>query len=381
VSDEFPSGRGRRPALTALAVLVWALAGATFLWLRRVAPEAIGFDFAVYLRAFRVATSGANPYAPYAIGEGFLNHPFLLTAVAPLAWLDDSVARWLWLALSATAWATCCWMVVELAGARPARFWLVILLGFAPAVEMLYVGQVNAFALLALLLAFVLARREQPIAAGALLALAIVLKATPAFLLLYFAAVRQWRVVGAALVGVALLTLLPAVQFGPGVLASYAETLARLSAEIHPRPLNLGLPALLARATGFLGLALPDAWLRGLPRAAVAGAALLLLGSFARRAPEPDRRLSLFAAFGALGTLASPLIWYHHLVFLLPGLGVLVADRSRRMAALGVSCLLAIQIERLWETAVDGFPLPAAVGMVGLTAGAIWLGLGPESSD
>jgi hypothetical protein len=178
-------------------------------------------------------------------------------------------------------------------------------------------------------------------------------------------------VIAAALAGVAVLTVLPAVQFGPGVLASYAETLARLSAEIHPRPLNLGLPALLARATGFLGLALSDAWLRGLPRAAVAGAALLL-GSFAHRAPEPDRRLSLFAAFGALGTLASPLIWYHHLVFLLPGLGVLVADRSWRLAALGVSCLLAIQIERLWETAVDGFPLPAAAGMVGLLAALLW---------
>jgi alpha-1,2-mannosyltransferase len=258
------------------------------------------------------------------------------------------------------------------------RFWLLVLLGFAPAVEMLYVGQVNAFALLAMLLAYGLSERGRPLPAGLMLAAAIVLKTTPIFLLLYFVAVRQWRVIAAALAGLAVLTLLPALPFGSFIVTSYSETVLRLSAEIHAQPLNLGLPALLDRALRALGTD-PAAWLvRGAPRLTVAGVALVLLLAGSARQPRGEGRFALFAAFAALGTLASPLIWYHHLVFLLPALAAALVPRSRRWAALGVACLLAIQSERVWETVVTSYPLPAVVGMMVLTAAAAWRAVAVE---
>ena len=88
---------------TAFFIPYAALAGFSLSWLITITSHRFGDDFAVYVRALGDALAGVDPHAPYSVGTGFLNHPFVLVLVrifyfpehqfrSTLFWASTSVA-------------------------------------------------------------------------------------------------------------------------------------------------------------------------------------------------------------------------------------------------------------------------------------------------
>ena len=88
---------------------------------------------------------------------------------------------------------------------------------FAPAVQTLIIGQINFLVLLPLALIPELSRRGHERWVGVMIALAAMLKFTPAILILYLVLRRRWQAAIAAVVALAALALLSIAAVGPGV--------------------------------------------------------------------------------------------------------------------------------------------------------------------
>lgn len=78
-------------------------------------------------------------------------------------------------------------------------FGLFVCLFYAPIIEALNIGQASMLMFTCFMLALWFLRRGQPEWAGVMLTIATLIKIFPAFLLLYFALRRQWRVVAGAI--------------------------------------------------------------------------------------------------------------------------------------------------------------------------------------
>lgn len=358
--------------LVAALVLYVALGIYAEYWLAVIQPHPWADDFNIYYRALESAQAGASPYLPYIIGVSFVYHPFALTLVSVVGVLGRVPASLVWAALNTSGYALSAWLgwrLLEGPSMQRAR-WLAVLVligAFAPFWEMVHIGQINGIVLACLLLALHWAETERPIPAGIALALAIVLKSSPLVLLLYFLVTRRWQVVISALVAFAGLSLIAWAQFGTQVVADYFAVLGRLGAETHPDFYNHSLTALAMRIAAARGIAAPEAALASIHRLGLT----LLIGAalgIGLTLPRADRRgrVWLFGLLLALMTVASPLVWYHHNVFLLlPALALLAdgagtADRdvplSGWMFWFGVGLLLLIQSERLFEQVFPAMP-------------------------
>lgn len=78
----------------------------------------------------------------------------------------------------------------------------------------------------------------------------------------------------------------------------------------------------------------------------------------------------LFACFQILAVVFSPLVWYHHYVYLLFPLVLLLSESSILACVLGVTALTSIQIERYFESHVIWFPWPTLFGALMLLLSA-----------
>ena len=100
---------------------------------------------------------------------------------------------------------------------------------FFPTRVLLERGQIDSVTLLLLVAAFV-CRDRRPLAAGALLALATLLKLHCGFVLPFLFLGRRWRLLGGAAAGGAVLLLIGAILNGPSAARSYVENeLPRIS--------------------------------------------------------------------------------------------------------------------------------------------------------
>ena len=213
-----------------------------------------------------------------------------------------------------------------------------LLLCFAPLWDDLYAGQINTFVLLALALALLWSNRGSQVAAGTALAVAVVLKTSPMLLGLHFVVRRQWRAIGAAGVVVLLLSAAAALVWKVEYLGTYVDVSLR-AANSRFDYMNLSPQVLWLRWCGE-GAA-------GMLHKAVCVAALV----FALRGP------GVYARLVVVMTMASPLVWYHHLVYLLVPIVALL--RTAPLAAWMAVGL--IQVER---PVADHWPALAAVPTV-----------------
>lgn len=350
-------------------------------WLGGIKQTEVVQDFVIYYDAFTDARDGGNPYQPYDIGHSFVYHPFALTFVGLFSYPNQLTALILWVTLSAALWIAAFDLSQRIIrGALPSLrrrsqlkvviLW--VLPFFAPFVETLHIGQINVFVIVCLYLAYFLAEHDRQIGAGIALALAVTLKTTPALFVLYFAVQRQYRAAASSVIALAVLTLIPVIQFSPGVLRDYLEIVPEIGGEIHPTIYNQSALALAYRAAQWAGWDDPRAGLLLAHKALLAGAVLALLGtSYARRGETPTGRLWLFNALLLVMIVSSPLLWYHHSTFLLLPLLALIAQRETRPAALGIALLLVIQLERLFEYGVIEAALPVLAAHAVLIAAVV----------
>jgi hypothetical protein len=359
-------------------LLMWlALAtGAMLIWtLQEVTPAE---DLRIYLRSLDQALSGGNPYYPFQIGS-FIYHPLVLTLLTPFARITWPWAWAIWTVLTVAAWLGSIGLsrrlVDDAAGPDRGRALAVgsVIAGAllaGPFIETAYSGQINVFVVLAVCYALVAAESARPAAAGASLAIAIVLKTSPVLLLAHFVSVRQFRVVLYCLAALAIFSVVPVVQFGTVLLASFFDVVQQINATVRVNRFNVGLVAGLYVALRRLDLT----GLGGEFWNAVGYGTAALLGAIAvtnwfRGPLSLSQRISSFALVLTVLTVFSPLVWYHHFVFLL--LPVLLLFRSSP-AWLGVTFVTLVQSERLFESTLWGFPAPVLAAQALVFCSIFW---------
>ncbi len=294
-------------ATVLLALIVWQL--------QRSLPGPVLWDFGSFMGSGRAAREGLDPYGIYpgltfrlqlAEFESWnhnLNPPVSLLLFEPLSRLDPVAAFRLWWAVTVVSYAALVWLLVR--RYAPQRPLLPALACFAAAGfwDTLILGQIYVPLALCAVAAWLLLERGRPIAAGLLIGVVVAVK--PNFLvwpgLLFLAG--HWRAAFACGASAGLLSLVPALIWGPEVYRLWFELIARNAGRVVFLT-NASLPGLFQRfGLDMLGTA----------------AAVLLLGALAvwalRARPDPLKA----SAFGLLGALlASPLAWIHYTLFLLP---------------------------------------------------------------
>ena len=317
-------------------------------------------DFGSFWESGRAVNDGNNPYGiyprthrpiepPYANPN--LNPPISLLLFAPLSRLDPQVgfiALW-WAGLGVfigllffLAWR------YRSSDSPLLAAWTLSL----PAMwSSLSLGQIYVFLLIPAVAGWVLMERARPLAAG--LAIGLLGAFKPNMLIwpaLLFLAGHRREAISAAISFVGF-SLLPLFFFGPDVYAQWFDTLVTDDPVRRSHFVNASLSGVTTR----LGISSVGI--------AVAAAILLLAAVFAFLRGPGKIETSAFAI--ALGTVASPLAWFHYLLFLLPALWS--TDRWR-IASVIACAMMAVPIGVVgWSGVELAEQLPAAGWISGLT--------------
>lgn len=363
--------------------------------------DVLQLDLAAYVTAGEAVAHGLDPYRTHPdhvppVWDGtstyrhsrFLYPPLVAVFCRPLAALPYSVAKGLFTLLSLAALVGATLLLWRETHARaPDR--LLLLLAFLasafPVRTLLERGQVDAFTLLLLVLAFLpaLQGRTPGVVSGVLLALATLVKLNAAYLALFFALRRWWRALLGFVLGGTVLLAAGALVHGPEPLVRYAteelpriarygeggspalrldeEVLGRLRGRVSEgyvrkdgRLYRVEAMGFAANASGARSLAHLLGFQR--PRAALAPLSLAILGAFllftagaiqGRPLSPGPQELAFFAMALATVLLAGPLTWVMNVVWLVAG-GVLLAAvapgtcRRERWSLAGLALGLAL---------------------------------------
>jgi|GEM_PF-2704406 len=274
----------------------------------------------------------------------YIQTPLTAVLTLPLAGFSLDRARFTWLALSNLMLVGSAAVMLYALG--PSRLLigaaLVIFATDEAMFDSLRLGQVDGLIALMLALSFLALRKGHPRLIGAPLAVAAVLKVSPALVLGYFIWRRDWRVVGGALVAAALVLALSVAVAGVENHRTFLrETLPRLAGGSTFYD-NVSLGGAVARA--YFGetswyyedsvSGLPG-WLRAVGLIATGG---VILWSYvvARRDAEAGFMLAC-----AVAVFVAPISWSFYPTWLIPSLLFLVR-RCELRRAWGRLALLAL---------------------------------------
>jgi hypothetical protein len=220
-------GRFSRVVPAAAVAIVAGVAG----W---VVTRSLQQDFAAYFVAGAARRAGLDPYVNQLGGGApelwdgvavfahsrFLYPPIAAEIFRAFALLPYPLAKALWTALMVAAWVGAAVATARAVGGRSAS---AVALGagalFYPLHLALERGQIEPLVLLLLVVAFGAPSRAR---AGAALAAAAAFKPALAGVVVVLAALGRWRVVGAALAGLAAVALASVVVSGPALAREYA---------------------------------------------------------------------------------------------------------------------------------------------------------------
>ncbi len=368
----FPAraARALRPAAPWVALAVALALLALALTLDMVSRGEVGADFRSFYLAGRAARVRADLYdvatltrlgASQKLGRPYpyLYPPFFAYAMTPLAALPAAAAAALWSVTGACVLGAGLAVHVRTLhraheapgaagggtrGAAELATLAALLLALLPLRDNIAMGQVNLVVLGAVLLALGALAAKRDMLAGTALAVAALIKVTPAIFLLLFLARRRYRAAAAfcgAMAGLAAATL------ALGALPAWARYRALLPS-LQPGETVPGLfPPGVTFNFGWVG-----AFSRVVPghplvvRALTLTAMTLMLAPLllrARRAvTEVDAQRALAPLFVVM-VVSSPLVYAHHMIYLLPAvlLAVWSALRGGRYVLLAATLLAA----------------------------------------
>ena len=333
-------------------------------------------DFASYYYAVQVAADGGDPYDTDALDAAarrdrtrkgvhpyFYPPPFLLTMTWALP-LSLSAAYLGMLLLNEALLAGVIVLAIRSFGVAPWAAGL-LLATYSPIPDNAWMGQANLLALFPMMLGLALAK-DRPIAGGALVGLAGMIKMSPALFLIYWVIQGRWcPAIVAALTAVALsLVTLPLVDLD-AQLRFFTEVLPGFpKGDYHGLSVPITLPA---------NHSIPDilnaVW-PGPSRHRLSGTAqtvgtvltlgMLALWAFRFRGPaarDPDP--AAVAALTVLMVITPVYTYEHHLVFLLPAVGVALTHR-RSVAVWLAAAMLACPLDWV-RAAQEALPWASSV--------------------
>jgi hypothetical protein len=193
------------------------------------------------------ATTPATPTEP-----GFPNPPLLAYLYLPFSFVERDLSARVWFLMNCGMLAVLLWQGFQLAASRISeRYWgvIVLVISCVPATYLcLLLGQLGIVLALCLVLAFRLSIRF-PVIAGAIVALASVIKIYPALFGMYYLASRQWRVLAAVIVAGIVLLLIPFSIHGLTPYQAYAEKVLFGNFYPYPSEFNMSLHGFFYRLT------------------------------------------------------------------------------------------------------------------------------------
>jgi len=301
-----------------LVLLIFALAlGQILFGLTKVLLQTDLIDFRVYYEASQDFLKGINPYQPLYFQKIPFNYPpsafiFLL----PLVLFPLKVSQIIWLVLSFLFLFGFAWILFQLYIPRK-EWWLKLLLtSFLlqnfPTKFTLVMGQANFLVLFLLITSFFFYLRQKSHLAGLFLGLATALKISPIFLIIFFLARKELKIVVSTLITFIAANLIFVFSSLEAAVDYFQTKLPELLWTT-----NLGyyydqsLLAFLSR----LGLEGP-AW-RLLNLFLLVGGVIFLLLKF-QKTKSQTADLKFFSLLLLLITITNSFAWQHHLVFLFP---------------------------------------------------------------
>ncbi len=283
-------------------------------------------DFGAFLAAGTAAASGRNPYAVSGADPN-LNPPISLLVFEPLNRLDPLVARRAWYVLSLACMFVALILLVRAYPPPPSSFRVLWVMAFAGMWFTLQMGQIYTLLLVLATGAWLFLATGRRVPAGLLLGLLIAVKPQLALWPLLLLLTGAYLAGLVAYATAALLTLIPALVYGPGIYIAWLHATELVSTAFS---VNASLPGFFAR------LDLP--WL------GFTFALLLVLACCAlvRRHRPPLEATSALALVASL--LASPVAWIGYTSLLAPVFLSRPWTRALRLAAL----LLLIPAPLVW---------------------------------
>jgi alpha-1,2-mannosyltransferase len=356
----------------AQVVAVVALAAAVTAFLSVAAVRHGFFDLKVYYGALTFWVHDGGEIYDFLKGGtqyGFTYPPFAALVMLPMAYLPWPAAITVSVAATVVVSAVVIWWLLDPVARRAGwTRWFVLAVAlclaaaYEPMRETVNFGQVN---MLLLFLVAVDLLRLLPVRsrwAGVGIGLATAIKLTPGIFIVYLLVTRRWRAAFTAMGAAAAATLVAAALFPDASREFWTEALWNTD--------RVGELAFVSNQSlrGVVARLHPEhpstvAWL------ALVLATLAVWVWRSRAAVAAGDEATGLALTGATMCLVSPVTWVHHLVWLLPGLILLVDNgmaapaRSRRRRLLLAAALIgyAFLISRIvwaWEkdfTGVDGF--------------------------
>ncbi len=324
--------------LTVRAAVLLALALFIGRWLADPGKARM-FDFSSFYMAAQAASQGADLYDTAGLNESaasqglrayvfpYVYPPFLAFVLQPLGNLPIDSARlvWIWINLAAIPLIVLLAALTARSKAGNAGGDLALLLAAAlvfvlPFYDNIDMGQVNLLVLLFLSLSFFLFSRERDWASGAMLGVAVMIKVSPAVLLLYFLVRGRIKVVFGSLASVATLAAASLLLGAGGAWGRFFASLPEMShATAKPGMLPPGFYPNFALA-GLMSRIFPE----DLPVARISTQVLLALLAAGlaygvwRMRSERARDLMVLP-FLVLMVVSSPFAYLHHVAYLLPG--------------------------------------------------------------
>jgi hypothetical protein len=274
-------------------------------------------DFEVYRRAGARALAGQPLYRTEDEHYQLKYLPAFAILAIPSALLPQPVAKGLWFTGSvALIGVVLAWSLALLPSRRKAAS---VLTGATLLVmakfygHELVLGQVNLLLTALVLAAVLLLPRAHPVAAGLLLALAVIVKPYAVIFFPWLAALRAWPALASASMGVTAALVLPALVYGfSGTVSLHQDWWRTVTTSTAPNLLNPDNVSVAAMYAKWIGMGAPAARL-----AALTGAALLVAAAiaFLRRGRVPSPAGLEAALLLTMIPLLSPQGWDY--VFLL----------------------------------------------------------------
>jgi alpha-1,2-mannosyltransferase len=331
--------------LVAAAVSVVLLTTLVTPWERDIGLLVGGWDFHVYRGGGRYVLSDLPLYAkPLDCCKPLMYTypPYSALVFVPFVWLPDGADQLIWLAINVVLLIAIVMLCFRILGYRVTPYLagisalLAIVCAFLePVRTTMFYGQINL--LLTLMVLWDASRPQRSRLKGIGIGLAAGIKITPAYFVLYYVLLRQWRAAGVAVV-----TLAATIALGWLVLPSDSRQYwggkfldsSRVSSWLFD-PANQSVRGAIARLTKEL----PPTWMWLLADACVVAISMWIAVRL-YRGGEP---LLAVAVAGLSATAASPFTWTHHWVWLVP-MVVYLAHRAMTNAWwwIGVAALLAV---------------------------------------
>jgi len=300
-------------------------------------------DFSVYIDGTKAALSGENPYK-LKFFDRFNYPPAAALFFMPLSKLPIQLSEWIFTTVSVISlWLAVSWTlkILDWEPTGPLK-WLIFALSLKmfPMKLTLALGQINLIILALLVGSFyfceglALRSKARPfkILSGILLGLAIVLKLTPAPILIYFLIRKKWKVIKWSAATIAVLTVIGGIVFGWDLTRYYfVSVVPGLMGEVTKETVNASymnqsVTALLARVGTF---GFTNASIRLL----LSGGMFLIVMRSLLGVRQGDSSFDFrrFWSLAVISTLFLPVfVWQHHYVMLLPAWLILAAAAFRR---------------------------------------------------